>query len=124
MSCGPCDICGERPLCERHHFRNTYLRLVPNGEEELAKSGISCNPYRSTNLLPLRSDDRQSLWLDFNHMSLVYQLTSQIAAGTVDELRCAASDRAEVVDAGFVMNVAEGVDLWLDALFDVSRERF
>jgi len=27
-----------------HHFRNTYLRLDPNGEEELAKSGISCNP--------------------------------------------------------------------------------
>jgi len=75
-------------------------------------------------LLPLRSDDRQSLWLDFNHMSLVYQLTSQIAAGTVDELRFAARGRAEVVDAGFVMNVAEGVDLWLDALLDVSREGF
>ena len=52
-------------------------------------------------------------------MSLVYQLTSQIAAGTVDELRFAARGRAEVVDAGFVMNVAEGVDLWLDALLDV-----
>ena len=59
-----------------------------------------------------------------NHMSLVYQLTSQIAAGTVDELRFAARGRAEVVDAGFVMNVAEGVDLWLDALLDVSREGF
>ena len=57
-------------------------------------------------------------------MSLVYQLTSQIAACTVDELCFAASDRAEVVDAGFVVNVAEGVDLWLDALLDVSREGF
>ena len=54
---------------------------------------------------------------------MVRQLTCQIAAGAVDELRRAARDCAEVADAAFIVNVPEGVDLWPDAFLDVPHER-
>ena len=54
---------------------------------------------------------------------MMSQATSQIAARTIDELCAAASDCPVVVDAGFIVNVTEGMNSRSDAILDVSHQR-
>jgi hypothetical protein len=59
--------------------------------------------------------------VDFDHKALILQATTQVAAGTVDELGFTACDGAKVVNAALVVDVTKSVDLGLDPSFDMTR---
>ena len=91
-------------------------------ELPLCLSEKSFNPVaRGDEHLPLmRAVLLEDLLFEFDCKTLVLQSPPQIAAGTVDVLCFAACDGAEVVDATFIVNVSEGVDLGLDTSFHVT----
>jgi hypothetical protein len=51
------------------------------------------------------------------------QSPRNFAAGAIDELRGTLSNLSEVMDSGFVVNVAKCVNAWLDAFCDVPHQR-
>ena len=61
------------------------------------------------------------LIVDVDDVAVIFQTASQIAARAIHESRWAAFHGAEVCDLGFVVNMAERMQLWLDAFFDVLR---
>jgi hypothetical protein len=50
------------------------------------------------------------------------QSPGNFAAGAINELRGTLSNRSEVVDFGFVVNMAKCVNAWFDAFCDVPHQ--
>ena len=58
-----------------------------------------------------------------DYEAVIDEISGKIAARAINELRHAPGQRAVVADAWLVMQMSEGMDLWLDAIFDMPRQR-
>ena len=70
-------------------------------------------PFRGQSKTPTCLDKNRSRFA-VHHEAVVLQSTSDVAATAIDELRLIASDGSEIRKCSLVVDVTEGVHLWLD----------